>query len=392
MAFWNRRQPEERSHLAALDLRPFVPLTTAIPPAVALANADVYACTRVLCDAAASAPLIVYRRLADGNRRRAANRTADLLRAPAEGSTQANLVSTMLAHLLLHGNAFVGKYKDAEGRVEQLLPLAPDRVQVERRHGRVVFSITDERGRQSEHGLEDLIHVKGLSTDGLVGLSPIAQMRAALETSNAVRGAATALFANGARPSGILKLSGQVSHEQLEELRMTWTARHSDSRAGGIAVLSGGIDFLPIGMPADDAEFVAARKLSATEIARAFRIPPWMIGAEDGGSLTYSNVEQQALAFVSYGLRPWLVCIEQALTADQDLFTANFYAEFLLDALLRADSATRAGVYTQALDPITGWLRRDEVRKLENLPPETADDFPASMNGHSMMIGEAIAS
>jgi phage portal protein BeeE len=100
-----------------------------------------------------------------------------------------------------------------------------------------------------------------------------------------------------------------------------------------------------------------------------------MIGASSGDSLTYSNVEQQQLAFVTHSLRPWLVVVEQAISADQDLCPGSLYVEFLLDALLRADSKTRAEVYTAALDPITGWMRRDEVRRLENLEPETADDL-----------------
>lgn len=136
-------------------------------------------------------------------------------------------------------------------------------------------------------------------------------------------------------------------------------------------------------MSADDAQFIQARKLSATEIARAFRIPPWMVGAEDGGSLTYSNTESQSLAFVSYSLRPWLVAIEQALTADRDLYSASTFCEFLIDGLLRADSKTRAEVYAIALDPLTGWLRRDEVRRLENLAEETTADLLGlpSLNG-----------
>ena len=97
-----------------------------------------------------------------------------------------------------------------------------------------------------------------------------------------------------------------------------------------------------------------------------------MISAEDGGSLTYSNVEMQALAFVSYGLRPWLVQIEQALAADRDLFGSTTFCEFLLDAVLRADSMTRAQVYEKALNPVTGWMTRDEVRKLENLEAESS--------------------
>ena len=125
-------------------------------------------------------------------------------------------------------------------------------------------------------------------------------------------------------------------------------------------------------MPLDDAQFLEQRKLSAVEVARIFRVPPWIVGADSGDSMTYANVEQQGLHFVTYSLRPWLVVIEQALTADRDLFTPNSYCEFLLDALLRADSLTRAQVYEKALDPITGYMSRQEVRALENLPPENA--------------------
>ncbi|MEJ7567425.1 MAG: phage portal protein [Gaiellaceae bacterium] len=380
MPFW-RREPEQRT-LAALDLRPYVPLST-IAPATALQNVDVWACVRVLSDAAASCPLLSYRRLADGNRRRASNRTAELLRAPAEGTTQAAFVSTVMAHLLLHGNAYLGKYRDEDGRVEQLLPIAPERVQVERRHGRIVFTVSNDRGHQTEHGLEDVVHVKALSTDGVSGLSPIRMMRAALELNNAVREAATGLFANGARPSGILKVSATGDRDQVERLKKEWGSRHGGDRQGGIAVIAGEIGFEPIAMSADDAQFIQARKLSATEIARAFRIPPWMVGAEDGGSLTYSNTESQSLAFVSYSLRPWLVAIEQALTADRDLYSASTFCEFLIDGLLRADSKTRAEVYAIALDPLTGWLRRDEVRRLENLAEETTADLLGlpSLNG-----------
>ena len=87
--------------------------------------------------------------------------------------------------------------------------------------------------------------------------------------------------------------------------------------------------------------------------------------------MTYSNTEQHALSFVTFTLRPWLVAIEQAISTDSILFGAT-YVEFLLDALLRADSKTRAEVYALALDPERGWMRRDEIRPLENLDPEGA--------------------
>jgi HK97 family phage portal protein len=373
MSFW--RRGEERT-LAQPTLQPlftYFPIGT-ITPTTAPLNPDVYACMRVLADAAASCPLIVYRRRADGERSRASGRTAELLRAPSEGTTQAAFVSTVMSHLLLQGNSFLGKYRNADGRVEQLIPIDPSSVSVERRKGKIVFTVSSE-GRTREHGLDDLVHIRALSTDGLIGLSPIRAMRTALELNEATRTASTALFQNNARPSGILSMDHRVTADQAQIVKGQWNTGHLGENAGGIAVVSGEIHFTPVAMSADDAQFIEARRLTATEIARAFRIPAWMISAGDASSQTYSNVESQMLSFVMLSLRPWLTVIEQALAADRDLFSASLFPEFLIDGLLRADSKTRAEIYTAALDPVTGWLRRDEVRRLENLEPETAADL-----------------
>jgi phage portal protein BeeE len=92
--------------------------------------------------------------------------------------------------------------------------------------------------------------------------------------------------------------------------------------------------------------------------------------------------------FAIHSLRPWLVLIEQAISADPDLCSQNVYVEFLLDALLRADSATRADVYTKALNPATGWMTRAEVRQLENLEPEAASARPVQQqqNGSGVLV------
>ena len=134
----------------------------------------------------------------------------------------------------------------------------------------------------------------------------------------------------------------------------------------------GNISYQSLALSMQDADFIAQRNLSTAEICRIFRIPTWMLSASSGDSMTYSNVESQALAFVTWGLRPWLILIEQAISEDADLCPGSLYCEFLLDALLRADSKTRSEVYTAALDPITGWMTRAEIRRAENLPPEPA--------------------
>lgn len=349
-----------------------------VTPSTALGIADAYSCIRALSDAAASLPLVAYRRTATG-RERLEGATAELLTRPAPATTQAGLIGQLVAHLNLYGNAYVGKFRDAAGRVDQLAMLHPERVVPELRGGRPVYTVLDGKGARGVHGTDDICHVKALSTDGLVGLSPVRQCRVALGLSQSLTQHAATFFANDARPGGVLRISQAPGGDtDLGALRDAFTTDHAGRNAHRVAIMTGDVEFVPVSMPLDDAQFLEQRKLSAVEVARIFRVPPWIVGADSGGSMTYSNTEQQSLHFVTYSLRPWLVQIEQALSADRDLFAPGAYCEFLLDALLRADSHTRALVYTAALNPETGWMRRDEVRRLENLEPEPDGPAPTT--------------
>jgi HK97 family phage portal protein len=343
-------------------------------PERALQVGDVWACVRVLADAAASVPLVPYRPRSSGRVRLSTGRLAGLLDRPAPATTQANLVAQMVSHLTLWGNCFLGKFRNEDGQVEQLGLLFPDYVAVELRAGLPLYTVTDPTtGRQSRHGTEDITHIKAMSTDGLVGLSPIKQCRTALGLSAGLADHALAFFQHGGRPSGIITLPQGTRADAVKDLAMQAESRHGGARnAHRIAVITGEMSWTPMSGPLDDLQFVEQRKLSTAEVARIFRVPPWMIGASSGDSLTYSNTEQQQLAFVTHSLRPWLVVIEHALSADPDLCPGALYVEFLLDALLRADSKTRAEIYALALDPLQGWMTREEVRRLENLEPETS--------------------
>lgn len=371
---FNRDAVEDRA-LTRETLPPVMLQPTAagerVTPQTALRIADAYACIRALSDAAASLPLIAYRRTDDG-RQRLDGPTAELLGRPAPATTQAALIGQVVAHLQLFGAAYIGKFRDGTGRIEQLALLHPERVLPELKAGRPRYAVTGPKGERSVHGPDDVIHVRaGLSIDGLTGLSPVGQARQALGLSSALTDHAARFFANDGRPGGLLK-TPHGAPDQLTSLREAWdSGNRGVENAHKVAVVSGEVSFEAISMPMDDAQFLQQRRLSATEIARVFRVPPYMIGAESGASMTYSNVEQESLHFVTYSLRPWLTLIEQAISADDDLCPGPAYVEFLLDALLRADSATRAQVYTAALNPETGWMTRAEVRRLENLEPES---------------------
>jgi HK97 family phage portal protein len=334
-----------------------------------LAIADAYACVRVLADSIATLPLKVYRRT-DAGRVAAGEdqRLVQLLRRPSPGSTSVDLISQIVATLNVHGEAFLGKFK-SEGSIVQLALIPPDAVDVKLEGRRVVYVLN---GR-TEHGPEDILHIKGMSLDGVRGMSPVAQCRTALGLNENLRESGRQFFEQGSRPSGVLTAPVGISEDTRHRLHEAWRAEQAGlDNMHKVAVLEGDFSFVPIAFSNSDQEFLAQREFSTREIARVFRVPAWAIDGATGDSLTYSNVQEQARALVTYSLRPWIVRIETALSSDPDLCPGSVYAAFELDGLLRASPKDRAEIYTRAADPITGWMSRAEIRELEDLAPETA--------------------
>jgi HK97 family phage portal protein len=342
-----------------------------ITPTAALAIGDVWAAVRVLADAASSLPLHVYRKTADGRERVTSGKPVDLLDRPGPATTQADLVSSFVAHLAIYGNAYVAKYRE-QGEVTQLGLLHPERVRPELERGQLRWRYTPGTGPQLMLADADVIHVKGLSVDGLSGLSAVSQASRVLGLSDELVKHALSYFDTGAaggtaRPAGILRMGPDASNTARAR---TVEGVRNESRPHGILVIEGEAEYTAIANKLDDSQFVEQRRLAAQEIARVFRIPPHMLGAPSGDSLTYATVEQESIDFVRYSLTPWLRRIELAISNDADLAFQRQYVRFETDALLRSDAKTRAEIYALALDPLTGWMTRAEVRRLEDLEPE----------------------
>ncbi len=346
-------------------------------PSTALRIADAYSCVRVLSDAVASLPPNVYRQTPTGRVRVGDDqRLAALLKRPSPGSTSADLFGTVMAHLNTHGNAFVGKYRGADGEIVQLGCLYPSQVRVELR-GNVITYILSRTDGVFELGLSDVLHIKAMSSDGpgangLLGLSPVAQCRLALSLSANLQESARQFFENGSMPSGVMSIEG-ASEEGVKAFEEEWRNRQS-LQAGkfhSIAVVNAETSFTPIAFSERDTQFLEQRQLSAVEVARCFRVPPRLIGAASGDSMTYSNVLEENRHFVTHSLRPWLVRIERAFSNDAELCPGGTFLEFDLDALLRADLATRSEIYQRALgdDKHPAWMTVNEIREAESLPP-----------------------
>ena len=340
----------------------------------ALAIADVFACVRALSDGAVLCPLECYRDGEQGRVPITGGRGPALLRQPQPGLTQSAFVARLVQHCALFGESFVGKIRDVDGALVQLEPLSPDRVVVQIIDGAPRYTYYSILGGVFE-GLTtaDVIHVRGMTApDGVRGASPVSLCREALGLAANLSVSASATWANGAVPSGILTVPpGPQAEEQLGVLSDAWAARHQGAQARGrIAVVSGDVKFAALTMPLSDAEFIATRKLSTAEISRVFRVPVSVIGGSSGDSLTYKTTESEAQAFATFGLQPWLKLIEDAISLDNELLPGESAgARFNMDALLRADTATRAAVAVQLV--AAGVMSREEARTLNGLngPP-----------------------
>lgn len=340
----------------------------------------VFSAVSLLAGAVASTPLAVYRRLDNGRERATNHRTWSLLHEqPNEFMAADEFWEIITAHVLLWGNGFAAKGRGADGLVNELVPLKPSSVFVGLdRKNRPMYSYSTLDGKQYTGGPDEILHFRGLSLDGQVGLSPIQQARQALGNSLALEEFQGRFWANNARPGGVLKHPNELSEKAQKRLRATWDGSNGGLvNAGKTAILEEGMEWQQLGLPLADAQFIEQHKFARSDVALLFRVPAYMLASDAGSSMTYSTVEGQSLDFVKWSLRRWLTRHEGTLKRDPDLFLqgSRFYPEFLLDALLRADSETRSRVYARALDPIKGWLDVDEVRELENRNPLTEDQW-----------------
>lgn len=354
-----------------------------VTPETSLQSSTVYACTAVIAGTLSTLPLNVFRRLPNGEREHATEFSLyNLLHdAPTDLLTSCEFREMMQAHLCLRGNAYAKIVRDGAGQVAALRPLHPDRVSPFRSGDRVTYSVQDEGASANEVLTQDqVLHIRGLGPDGLLGYSPITLARNSIGLSMATENHGAKLFSNGARPSGVLETIGNLTDAQLLALRSHWERIHSGpENAGKMAILNGGMKYTGVSMSNEDAQFLETRKFQIPEIARIFRVPLHKI--QDMSGATFSNIEHQAIEFVTDCIRPWAVKWEQRMNVS--LLTpaqrAEYFIEFELSALLRGDTTSRFNSYKIGREG--GWLSSNDIRDLENMNRiEGGDTYMQPMN------------
>jgi HK97 family phage portal protein len=337
---------------------------------------SVYRAIALLSGMAAGLPLKTYRY---------AGKSEVLVRPlldPGYGRTPYELWETVMVHLLGWGNAFVHKERNAFGAIENLVPINPGRVRPKvYRPGELmpdsavkVFEVKQPDGSYIPLTNYDLMHIPGLSYDGVLGLSPVGVARQAIGTQMAADDLASRQYSNGNMIGGILTTDRALTQQQADAIKSRWREKMQGVRhAHDVAVLDAGMSFQATTMAPEEAQFLQTRRWQTIEIARVFGIPPHLLGDVERTTSWGTGIEQQNIAFVAYTLRPWLTRIEQRISFEIVAPKTQF-AEFEINGLLRGSAPERAAFYANGIQ--WGWLTRNEARIKENLVPIVGLDEP----------------
>lgn len=333
-----------------------------VSPDGSLAISAVWACVRILSETVASLPLHLYKKTKEGNMKVESDKLLDLLRRPNSYSGMYDFLQWEMIGCLLRGNGYTWIIRDVNGVPKRLHYCENEQVSVtiDRENDEIVF-------KYKEHIIPstDMIHLKGIVTDGYLGKSPIEVHRENLTLSQNVLTYGQKFFTNGGNTEGVYTYPGELKEDSYKRLKKDIAEQESLRNAHKSLLLEGGMKYERINIPLEDAQFITTRKFQATEVARIFGVPPHLIA--DLERSTNNNIEHQGIEFVVYTLLPYLKKLEaelnyKLLTTDQ---AKKMYFSFNVNGLMRGDSTARANFYRTMY--MISAMCPNEIRKLENM-------------------------
>lgn len=350
----------------------------------AMQISTVWSCVRGIAETCATLPVGVYEKDGKGNAKEVDHPLAEVLKySPNADMTGVEYIEAGVANVAREGNGYSLLDRNVTGNVSSLYPVLPASMQPRRnRDTNEIEYRYNDRGRWETLPREKVWHVKGFGADGLMGYSPIGYMRQALGVALATEELSARFFSQGAKPGMILSLPQVLTKEQRGMLREGLAEKYEGlGNMHKLMVVEGGATVTPAMMNLDDAQFLLLRGFTVDEICRIFRYPPHMVAKMERA--TFTNIEQQAIEFAVYCLRPYLVRLEKS--AERWLLKpaerGRFFLRFNFEALLRGDAEARAKFYAAMLQ--NGVYNRNEVRALENrnrVEGAGMDDYTVQQN------------
>lgn len=356
-----------------------------VTPFTALQAAAVYACVKFISqDIAMLKPFVRQALPRGGYTRMEHHPLVKLFRKPNRWQTRFEFFSYWVASYCLRGNGYVVVERDGTGEAVELVPVAPDRVTIMLSpEGEMWYRVNSNRlGFGLMVPPDDMMHLKNLSMDGYMGVSPIAIAQDVIGLALATQQHGGILFRQGGQVGGVLEHPGKLSKEASDRIASSWQTTHAGvQNSSKVAVLEEGLKFSKIAMTSEDAQFLETRRFQVIDICRLYGVPPHKLGELDKATL--NNVEQQNQSYIDSALAP----VAQAIV---ELFDAHLLFEdersimgcqMDFTDMTRGDTLTRYQSYQ--IGTLNGWLSRNEVRAKENMDPiddGTGDEYRVPLN------------
>jgi HK97 family phage portal protein len=338
---------------------------TVINPETVFRVNAIFSAVSLISDTISTLPLDSYIRR-DGARFAFRPRPAWVQQPDIDTSKEA-FYGSLIVSMLLDGNGFVRVFRDSSGRVVNMTVLNPTKVEIRKdKVGGVTFIYEGENKPLNKN---EILHIPDVVRPGETrGISRVTALKDNFGLALALESYAARFFGQGASTNGIIEFPGNLTPEQAKQLVEGFDARHKGFRkAHKTGVLSGGAKFVQTTVANDQAQFIDSRRMAVEDVARAFNIPPHLLGLP--GTNTYSSVEQNNIAFVTHTLRPIVQKLESAFTSlmVNEPGGSTAFIKFTLDGLLRGDANSRFSAYSVGLQ--AGYLTINDIRRLEDLPP-----------------------
>lgn len=353
----------------------------------ALTLSTVWACTSLVSETIGTLPLHIYKKTSKGRERADDYQLSYILRnKPNTKSTSSVLWQSTVASMLLRGNGILKKLTVGNKLVGlQFMPY--DKLQIRLDfEGNAEYYEIQSRGIAVKIPNKDIVRIPNFTIDGNWGLSTITY--GAKMFANSLNGmdSANNMFEKGLLQTVAFKTDKRIRGDQREDFRKSFEQYSGAMNSGKAILLEDGMDVKTVSLNPKDAQLLESRAFSVEEICRWFRVDPSMIGHGNAVSNWGTGLEQKMIGFLTFTLRPILTRIEQAI--NNELIPLEdrgiYYAEFSIDGLLRGDSTARATFFREMVN--AGIMTRDEVRKLENLPPLGGNAEKLMTNGATQPI------
>lgn len=350
-----------------------------------LRNASVARCLFLISNSIGMLPLQLMRR---GDNSGAMSKATDhslyeLLALKPNGWQTAFEFRRLMQHrVLVEGNAYALPIR-ARDRVTALIPLAPDTVKVEQKDDwSVIYRVRRKNGGEAIYASQDMFHLRGPSDDGLRGLALTEYAAEVLGLSQRAQESAARIFKQGFSAGTALETDKPLTAYAIANLKASLAEQyHGAENAGKMMVLEQGLKVKEFGSSNRDAQNVEQRKLQIEEVARIFGVPRPFLMVDD--TSWGSGIEQLGIFFVQYGLAPWFVAWEQAISRVllTDTERRTLYPKFNERALLRGSIKDQGDFFAKALGSGGGraWMTQDEVRDVSELAPQGGDAGTLSM-------------